>query len=53
MFYRFDFEFEEKNIFLKIIGGGPSLTLFCMNLLVMVKLGYTPNFEVLGYLEVP
>ena len=35
--------------------GGGSLTpfFFCTNLLVRVKLGYTPNFTALGHLEVP
>ena len=36
-------------------GGGGSLTpfFFGTNLLVRVKLGYTPNFTALGHLEVP
>ena len=35
--------------------GGGALTpfFFCTNLLVRVKLGYTPNFTALGHLEVP
>ena len=34
------------------MGGGGSLTPFLTNLLVRVKLGYTPNFSVLSDLEV-
>ena len=32
---------------------GKLLTSFCMNLLISVKLGYPPNFNFLGHLEVP
>ena len=38
---------------LNLGGKGPLPHLFCMNLLVRVKLGYTQNFTALGHLEVP
>ena len=37
-----------------LLGGGSLiLSLFCMNLLVRVKLGYTRSFTFLGHLYVP
>ena len=39
--------------FFYFLGGGPLTHFFCTNLLVRVKLGYTPNFAALGHVEVP
>ena len=58
-FFLGEIEIEKKVIFLNFFWGGGiffggSLTpFFCTNLLVRVKLGYTPNFTALGHLEVP